>query len=196
MDEVVVLSSCFLLFRNSIPTSTHIKPHTSTAVEMCGNLWVAFSQDYTHSHPKISTTVEICGNLWVAFSQDYTHSHPQISTTVEICGLMWVTWFVNFDLSILFPVRPMLGHMMLFALMSFGDLNQAHVGHARSLARSARSPFVLLLLLLSMNNTAARWPVLLLLLSFFCRCFCSRNSAAARWSVLLLLLSFFRRCCC
>ena len=171
MDEVVVLSSCFLLFRNSIPTSTHIKPQMSTAVEMCGN-------------------------LWVAFSQDYTHSHPQISTTVEICGLMWVTWFVNFDLSILFPVRPMLGHMMLFALMSFGDLNQAHVGHARSLARFSRSPFVLSSLLLSMNNTAARWPVLLLLLSFFCRCFCSRNSAAARWSVLLLLLSFFRRCCC
>jgi hypothetical protein len=131
----------------------------------------------------------------VAFGQDYTHSHPQISTTVEICGLMWVTWFVNFDLSILFVVRPMLGHMMLFAFMSFGDLNQAHVGYARSLARSSRSPFVLTSLL-SMNNTAARWPVLLLLLSFFCRCFCSRNSAAARWSVLLLLLSFFRRCCC
>ena len=50
----------------------------------------------------------------------------------------------------------MLGHMMLFALMSFGDLNQAHVGHARSLARSSRSPFVLSSLLLSMNNTAAR----------------------------------------
>ena len=82
MDEVV-------LFKNSIPTSTHIKPHISTAVEMCGNLWVAFSQDYTHSHPQISTTVEICGNLWVAFSQDYTHSHPQISTTVEICGNLW-----------------------------------------------------------------------------------------------------------
>ena len=152
MDEVV-LSSCFLLFKNSIPTSTHIKPHISTAVEMCGNLWVAFSQDYTHSH--------ICGNLWVAFSQDYTHTQhrfpqrwkcveicgwplakttptathkfPQRWKSVEICRLMWVTWFVNFDLSILFPVRPMLGHMMLFALMPFGDLNQAHVGHARSL---------------------------------------------------------------
>ena len=91
MDEVV-LSSCFLLFKNSIPTSTHIKPHISTAVEMCGNLWVAFSQDYTHSHPQISTTVEICGNLWVASSQDYTHSHPQISTTVEICGNLWVAF--------------------------------------------------------------------------------------------------------
>ena len=85
MDEVV-LSSCFLLFENSIPTSTHIKPHISTAVEMCGNLWVAFSQDYTHSHPQISTKVEMCGNLWVASSQDYT---PQISTTVEICGNLW-----------------------------------------------------------------------------------------------------------
>ena len=80
MDEVV-LSSCFLLFKNSIPTSTHIKPHISTAVEMCGNLWVAFSQDYTHSH--------ICGNLWVAFSQDYTHTQhrfPQRWKCVEICG--------------------------------------------------------------------------------------------------------------
>ena len=49
---------------------------------------------------------------------------------MEICGLLWVTSFVIFDLSLLFPVRPMLGHMMLFALMPFGDLNQAHVGDA------------------------------------------------------------------
>ena len=195
MDEVV-LSSCFLLFKNSIPTSTHIKPQISTAVEMCGNLWVAFSQDYTHRFSQRWKSVEICGWPLAKTTPTATHKFPQRWKSVEICGLMWVTWFVNFDLSILFPVRPMLGHMMLFAFMSFGDLNQAHVGHARSLARSSRSPFVLSSLLLSMNNTAARWPVLLLLLSFFCRCFCSRNSAAARWSVLLLLLSFFRRCCC
>ena len=69
---------------------------------------------------------------------------------------MWVPGFVNFDLGILYPVPPMLGHMMLFAFMSFGDLNQAHAGHARSLARSTRSPFVLSSLLMSMNNTAAR----------------------------------------
>ena len=141
------------------PTATHRFPQRWKSVEICGNLWVAFSQDYIHSHPQISTTVGICGNLWVAFSQDYTHSHPQISTTVEICGLMWVI----FDLSILFPVRPMLGHMMLFALMSFGDLNQAHVGHARSLARSSRSPFVLSSLLLLKKQRSSYYVYMILL---------------------------------
>ena len=89
MDEVV-LSSCFLLFKNSIPTSTHIKPHISTAVEMCGNLWVAFSQDY--SHPQISTTVEICGNLWVAFHPQprlQPRLHPQPPTDFHNGGNVW-----------------------------------------------------------------------------------------------------------
>ena len=65
MDDVV-LSSCILYIKleQSTPTSTHIKQQISTAVEICGKLWVAFSRYYTHSHPQISTTVEFCGYLW------------------------------------------------------------------------------------------------------------------------------------
>ena len=90
MDEVVV-SSCFLLFENSIPTSTHIKPQISTAVEMCGNLWVAFSQDYTHRFPQRWKSVEICGWPLAKTTPTATHKFPQRWNSVEICGLMWVT---------------------------------------------------------------------------------------------------------
>ena len=110
------------------PTATHRFPQRWKSVEICGWPLAKTTPTATHRFPQRWKCVEICGWPLAKTTPTATHKLPQRWKSVEICGLMWVTWFVNFDLSILFPVPPMLGHMMLFAFMSFGDLNQAHVG--------------------------------------------------------------------